>query len=250
MRTPPDDADKNGVMTILSHLKEVRRRLIWSFVGIGLAAIGGWFLYDPVLGHIAAPMMEITGAKLNFQTIGAALDMKLKVSLWLGLMLASPWWIFQILAFIWPGLKRRERKWLVVFGVAAVVLFLAGAAFGAWTAPRAVQLLSGFTPPNAALLLQADSYVRFYIRLVLAFGISFLIPEVLVMLNFLGLLKARSMLKAWRWAVMVALIFSAIANPLPTPWPILLQAAALLALYFLAVGIAAFTDNRRAKTEN
>lgn len=249
MRTPPDDAQKSGVMTILSHLKEVRRRLIWSFVGIGLAAIGGWFLYDAALGHIAAPMMEITGAKLNFQTIGAALDMKLKVSLWLGLMLASPWWIFQILAFIWPGLKRRERKWLVVFGVAAVVLFLAGAAFGDWTAPRAVQLLSGFTPPHAALLLQADSYVRFYIRLVLAFGISFLIPEVLVMLNFLGLLKARSMLKAWRWAVMVALIFSAIANPLPTPWPILLQAAALLALYFLAVGIAAFADHRRAKAE-
>ena len=99
------------------------------------------------------------------------------------------------------------------------------------------------------MLLQADAYIQFYIRLVLAFGISFLIPEILVMLNFLGVLSARTMLKGWRWATMVAFIFSAIANPLPTPWPVILQASALLALYFLAVGIAALHDWRRNRKQ-
>lgn len=242
-----DKSPQPGVMTIAAHLKELRKRLISAFIGIGVAAIGGWFLYDPALGHITAPMKTIGGAELNFQTIGAAFDLKIRVALWLGLLLASPWWISQLLAFLWPGLKKRERKWLAIFGLVGVVLFLAGAVFGDWTAPRAVDILSSFTPPNSAMYLQADSYIRFYIRLVLAFGVSFLIPEILVMLNFVGVLKARQMLKGWRWAVMVAFIFSAIANPLPTPWPVILQALVLLTLYFGAVGISAIHDWRVAK---
>lgn len=241
------DARSEGVMTVTAHLAELRRRLIWSFVGIALATIGGWFLYEFALAHITAPMKDVAGANLNFQTIGAAFDLKIRVSLWLGVLLASPWWIFQLVAFIWPGLRRRERLWVLIFGVAGVILFAAGAVFGDWTAPRAVSILSSFTPPDSAMLLQADSYIKFYIRLVLAFGISFLIPEILVMLNFLGVLKARTMLKGWRWATMVAFIFSAIANPLPTPWPVILQASALLALYFLAVGIAALHDWLRSR---
>lgn len=238
---------KTGTMPVLAHLTEIRRRLIWSFVGIGLAAIGGWFLYDLALGHITAPMKSVTGAELNYQTIGAAFDMKLKVSLWLGVVLASPWWIFQIIAFLWPGLKRRERVFLVIFGIFAVVLFGAGVVFGDWVIPRAVEILGSFQPPDSVMLLQADMYLKFYIRLVLAFGVSFLVPELLVMLNFLGVLRARQMLRAWRAATMVSFIFSAIANPLPTPWPVIAQALVLLGLYFIAVGIAALHDHRVAK---
>lgn len=237
-------------MTITAHLAELRKRLIYALIGIAVASIGGWFLYDLALLHITAPMKQIADAQLNFQTIGAAFDLRFRVALWLGVLLSSPWWIFQILAFVWPGLKKRERFWMSVFGLAGIALFVAGALFGDWTAPRAVAILSSFTPPDAAMLLQADAYIRFYIRLVLAFGISFLVPELLVMLNFLGVLQAKTMLKAWRWATMVALIFSAIANPLPTPWPILLQSAALLALYFAAVGIAALHDHRVKKRGN
>ncbi|WP_341463087.1 twin-arginine translocase subunit TatC [Mobiluncus mulieris] len=234
-------------MTIAAHLKELRRRLIFALLGIAAASIGGWFLYELALAHITAPMRDIGGAELNFQTIGAALDLKLRVTLWLGILMSSPWWIYQTLAFLWPGLKNRERSWLAVFGFFGVVLFAGGAVFGDWTAPRAVQILASFTPPEAVMLLSADSYIHFYIRLVIAFGLSFLIPEILVMLNFVGVLRARQMLKAWRLAVMVALVFSAIANPLPTPWPILLQAGALLTLYFGAVGISALHDCLRGR---
>lgn len=229
-------------MSIAAHLRELRKRLILSLAGIALAGVGGWFLYDFALSHITAPMHNIGGAVLNFQTIGAALDLKLRVTLWLGVLLASPWWIFQLLVFLWPGLKKRERFWLAIFGLSGVVLFAAGVCFGDWTAPRAVEILASFTPSNATMLLSADAYIHFYIRLVIAFGLSFLFPELLVWLNFLRVLRARQMLKCWRWAVMVALVFSAIVNPLPMPWPILLQSAMLLALYFGAVGISAFHD--------
>ena len=170
-RTHKTKTPKTGTMPVLAHLTEIRRRLIWSFVGIGLAAIGGWFLYDLALGHITAPMKSVAGAELNYQTIGAAFDMKLKVSLWLGVVLASPWWIFQIIAFLWPGLKRRERVFLVIFGIFAVVLFGAGVVFGDWVIPRAVEILGSFQPPDSVMLLQADMYLKFYIRLVLAIGV-------------------------------------------------------------------------------
>ena len=92
------------------------------------------------------------------------------------------------------------------------------------------------------MLLRADSYITFFMRMVLAFGLSCLAPEILVALNFAGVMKAKSMLKGWRWAVVLAAVFSAIANPLPTAWPMIVQMSALIGLYLLAVGISAFND--------
>lgn len=229
-------------MPLAQHLRELRKRLLLSFLGIGIGAIAGWFLCDLVLAQITSPLSELGDVQLNFQTVGAAFDMRMKVSLWIGLLISSPWWISQLTAFIWPALRRRERLYLLGFGFAGVVLFIAGVVFGAWLAPRAVEILSSFTPTESVMLLQADAYVRFYTRLVMAFGLSFLVPEVLVMLNFGGVLNARRMLRAWRWATVVSFIFAAIANPLPTPWPVIAQALVLLALYFGAVGISAFHD--------
>ena len=92
------------------------------------------------------------------------------------------------------------------------------------------------------MLLRADSYITFFMRMVLAFGLSCLAPEILVALNFMGVLKAKTMLKGWRWAVVLAAVFSAVANPLPTAWPMIVQMSALIGLYLLAVGISAIND--------
>ena len=235
-------------MSILGHLREARRRVLWALVGIVVGAIGGWFLVDPVLNFMLEPLREIAGPKtqINFQTIGAAFDLKLQISIWLGILIASPWWIFQILAFVAPGLKRSEKRWLAFFGIAGVVLFVAGSATGVWVAPKAVTILQSFVPDGAYSLILASSYVTFYMRLVIAFGISFLTPEVLVMLGALDLLSAKSMLKGWRWATMIAFIFAGVANPLPSPWPMVVQALILLALYFLAVVVTWLLQRRRA----
>lgn len=227
-------------MSVGGHLQELRKRLILALSGIAVGAIAGWFLFDPIMAFIQRPLVDLgdVNVQLNYPTIGAALDLQIRVALWAGVVLSCPWWIYQIGAFISPGLKRKEKLGALIFGLAGVVLFLGGAATGVWLAPRAVQILQSFVPDDSVSLLQASAYVDFYLRLVLVFGASFLIPEVLVALNFAGALSARSMLKAWRWAVVAAFTFAAIANPLPSPWPMIVQAGVLIGLYLLAVLIS------------
>lgn len=236
-----------AVMRISEHLAELRKRLLAATGGILVAAVGGWFLVDPVLHWLQEPLDTMSGTRpqLNFPTIGAAFDMRLSVAIWLGFLIASPWWIYQIGAFIAPGLRRKEKIFVVAFGLTGVVLFALGALSGIWVVPKAVEILSAFTPDGAVMLLRADTYIQFFMRLVIAFGLSCLIPEILVALNFFGVLSARTMLKGWRWATVAAAVFAAIANPLPTAWPMIVQMLALLALYFLAVAIAAIHDRVR-----
>ncbi|MDO4665844.1 MAG: twin-arginine translocase subunit TatC [Actinomycetaceae bacterium] len=222
-------------MSIWAHLQELRTRLARALVGIGVCSIVGWYLYEPVMSFITSPLTQLHGPQINFQTIGAAFDLKLKVAVWIGTFLACPWWIYQIGAFIAPGLRKREKLYILVFGVAGVILFLAGALSGIWVAPKAVHVLQSFVPAEGVSLLSAAQYVSFYTRLVLIFGLSFLLPEILVLLGFLNVVTAKSLLKAWRWVTLFAFIFAAIANPLPSPWPMTLQALVLVSLYLLAV---------------
>ncbi|MEW6937001.1 twin-arginine translocase subunit TatC [Trueperella pyogenes] len=236
-------------MPVRAHLRELRKRLIWSILGIGIAAIAGWYLYDRVMDFITAPIWEMTNkdAVLNFDTIGAAFDLKLRVSLWIGTIIASPWWVFQIFTFISPGLKRRERIHVVVFGLVGVILFGAGVVSGMRMAPLAVEILTSFNPDHSASFLRATTYVSFYMHLVMAFGLSFLVPEVLVVLNFMGLVGWKAMIRNWRWAVVLAFVFAAIANPLPSPWPMTLQAFVLIGLYLLAVAVSYIHDRHYEK---
>nr|WP_216378390.1 twin-arginine translocase subunit TatC [Arcanobacterium phocae] len=224
-------------MGIFAHIRELRKRLVLALLGIVIGTVPGWYLYEPVMRFIQEPVRQSQNAELalNFQTIGAAFDLKLTVAIWLSILLTSPWWITQVGLFIAPALKRREKLYVLLFGVVGVILFSSGAISGVWMAPRAVEILQSFVPEGAVSLLQANAYVTFYMRLVIAFGISFLLPELLVVLNFLGLMSAKTMIKGWRWATVVAFVFAAIANPLPSPWPMIVQALFLLALYLLAV---------------
>lgn len=162
-----------------------------------------------------APLQAVSGKapQLNFQTIGAAFDMRIQVSLWLGVLISAPWWIFQIGAFIAPGLKRKEKIYIVSFGLVGILLFSGGALSGMWVIPKAVSILNSFTPDGSVMLLRADSYITFFMRLVLAFGLSCLAPEILVALNFAGVMKAKTMLKGWRWAVVIAAVFR--LSPIP-----------------------------------
>lgn len=231
-------------MRVSEHLVELRKRLLLALAGILMASIGGWFLVTPTLNWMQAPLLAVSeqAPQLNFQTIGAAFDMRIQVSLWLGVLISAPWWIFQIGAFIAPGLKRKEKIYIASFGLVGVLLFSGGALSGIWVIPKAVAILNSFTPDGALMLLRADSYITFFMRMVLAFGLSCLAPEILVALNFMGVMTAKTMLKGWRWAVVIAAVFSAVANPLPTAWPMIVQMSALIGLYLLAVGISAIND--------
>ncbi|MEE6272252.1 twin-arginine translocase subunit TatC [Georgenia sp. MJ278] len=237
-------------MPLLDHLRELRRRFFLAVLGLGLAAVGGWFLYDPVFAAMQAPIVALDGssdgtqAALTFPTPAAAFDMKVKMSLWLGAFMSSPWWLYQVWAFLTPGLTKRERRYGAAFVGAGVPLFLLGAGLAWLVLPNAVRLLLEFTPEGALNYMAATDYLRFFMRVVLAFGIAFLVPLVMVLLNVLGVVRGRTLLAGWRWAVLGIFTFAAFASPTPDPWTMIFLAIPICGLYFLAVGIA-FRHDRR-----
>ena len=234
-------------MGLLNHMSELRVRLIRAFIGIGIGTIGGWFLYEPIMSVVSAPLKKLDNAQLTITTIGGGFDLQMRVAFWAGVIISSPWWIWQISSFIFPALKKREKNYVIGFGVAGTILFLLGAASGVWMAPRAVTILQSFVPDDAASMFTADLYLTFYMRLVIVCGISMSFPVLLVALNFAGILSARSMVRAWRWATIGAFTFAAIANPLPQPWPMIVQAGLMLMVYFGACGVSALHDRKKNK---
>ncbi len=240
-------------MRLVDHLRELRRRVLLALAGIGVMAVVGWFLYEPVFDAIQEPVRAVDDAGLTaalvFPTPAAAFDMQIRVSLWLATFLASPWWLYQLWAFIAPGLTTREKRRSLLFVAAAVPLFLGGALLAWLVLPNAIRVLTQFTPEGALNYMPATDYVRFVMRVILAFGLAFLMPVVMVLLNAIGLVHSRTLLAGWRWAVLLSFVFAGIASPTPDPWTMIALAIPICGLYFGAVGIAAARDRRVARRE-
>ena len=236
-------------MTLRAHLRELRNRIFFVVAGLLVGAIAGWFAYRPVFDALIRPLRDLATRRdgivaINFAGIGASFDMQLKVSLFLGVLLSSPWWIYLLWAFVTPGLARRERLYAIGFVAAAVPLFLTGAGLAWWMLPHAVGVLIGFTPEGANNIIDAQTYLTFVMRLLLAFGVAFLLPVILVALDFVNLVHAQTWIKGWRWAVVVAFTFSAIATPTPDAFTMIFVALPIVALYFVAVGVCLLHDRR------
>ena len=241
-----------GKMSLSGHLKELRKRLFWSSLFIVAGSVLGWFMFDAVFFELQRPILELannegSNATINFPTVVSAFDVRIQVSIFLGLMISSPVWLFNIWSFITPGLKKKERKYTIWFVVSAVPLFLAGT-FLAWTSLATfVRVLVGFTPEGSANVINASEYILFTIRILLVFGIAFVMPVVLVLLNFAGVITAQNILKSWRMAIFVSAVVGAIATPAAEPMSMFLLMVPLLLLYLVAAGIATLHDKRLAR---
>jgi sec-independent protein translocase protein TatC len=236
-------------MPLRAHLVELRHRLFLAVLGLLVGAIIGWFLYTPVFEALQQPVKDVAASRgelitLNFSGLAAALDMQVKVAVFLGVLISSPWWIYQLWAFITPGLTRKERGYAFGFVGAAVPLFLAGAYLAWWALPNAVRLLIEFTPDGASNITDAQTYLSFVMRLVLAFGLAFLLPVLMVALNFAGLGSAAMWRRSWRWAVLIAFVFAAVMTPTPDAITMLMVALPICALYFLALSVCELHDRR------
>lgn len=236
-------------MPLREHLLEVRKRLFLSAIGVILGAVLGWILYDPLFEALSSPLTEAAlerGALAapNFAGIATAIDVRVKVSLFLGVMVSSPWWLYQLFAFINPGLTKTERKYAYGFLAAAVPLFLAGAGLAWYLLPRAVRLLTDFVPEGGSSLIDVQGYMSFVLRLILSFGIAFLVPVVMVALNFMGTVRAATWLAGWRWAILVSFLFAAIMTPAPDIVSMFAVAVPICGLYFVAYGICRLHDRR------
>ena len=237
-------------MALMDHLKELKNRLIKSAIGLVIGGIGGWILYDPVLSALKEPVDRIamtTGgtSSVNFSSIASPFDFKLQLSLLIGAVISSPIWIYQLWAFITPGLTKKERHYTLGYMAAAVPLFLAGVWVGWMVTPQVVRALTQFTPAGFSNLIDARDYVDFVTRMVLFLGLAFLVPVVLVGVNMAGIIRGETILKAWRITVFLVFVLAAIAAPGADALSMFLLAGPLLALFFAAIGLCIFNDRRR-----
>jgi sec-independent protein translocase protein TatC len=238
-------------MSLGQHLIELRKRLVIAGLAILAGGIGGWFLAALVWDRLRDPILAIASAhhqaSINYPSITSAFDVRIQVALMLGIIVSSPVWLFQIFAFIVPGMTRNERKYVFGFFFSAIPLFLAGCVVGWLVLPRVVEALVSFAPGQDTSIIDAKYYLDFVIKLILAGGIAFVLPVFLVLLDFIGVLTAKSILKGWRWAVLAITVFTAIATPAADPVSMLLLAVPMVALYFAACGVAALHDRSVAK---
>jgi sec-independent protein translocase protein TatC len=248
-------ANPDGSMPLVDHLRELRSRLGKSLLAIALAMVVGWIYYDELFGIIRAPFDRVVDEAaaagrdmtLAFTGVVDPFVMQLKVAGVTGLLLASPIWLYQLWRFITPGLHSNERKWGLAFAAVATPLFLAGAYLAYTVMPKGLEILLGFTPEQVENIISVDRYLSFFLRMMVVFGVGFLLPLFIVALNFAGLLSAAKLRSWWRWIVMGVVLFAAIATPTGDPFNLMLLALPLLALMGVAWVIAWINDRRRSR---
>lgn len=232
-------------MSLGEHLVELRKRLMRSALAILAFTIAGFFVADFVWDALRVPVLEIAerhNAIINYDSISGAFDIRIQIALVLGIVASSPIWLYQVFAFLVPGLTHKEKRYTFGFFFSAVPLFLAGCAAGWWVFPHIVEVLASFVPEEDANFYNAKYYLDFVLKLVLATGIAFVLPVFLVLLNFVGVLRGMTILKGWRWAILAITIFTAIATPAADVISMVLLAIPMIGLYFAAVGIAVWHD--------
>ncbi|MDQ3308221.1 MAG: twin-arginine translocase subunit TatC, partial [Actinomycetota bacterium] len=182
-------------MSLTEHLRELRRRLFISVISIVIGFVVGFVFYAEISKLLTEPytstvqrLAEEQGVQSEAVITGVASPFLLqaKVALVSGIVMTSPIWLYQIWAFILPGLHRNERKWTVLFVSIAGPLFLAGVALGYYVLPKGLAVLIGFTPVDVTNLVDLNGYLSFILRILLVFGVSFEIPLFVVLLNLAG----------------------------------------------------------------
>jgi sec-independent protein translocase protein TatC len=244
--------DAEGRMSLVQHLLELKKRLFIAGVAIILAMVVGWFLSSFVLEALRQPIETINeeqgrNASLNFPTITSAFDLRLQIALYVGLIISSPVWLYQVFAFLVPGLTKTERRYTFGFFFSAVPLFLGGCAAGWFVLPHIVALLTQFAGAGDSSFITAREYFDFVLKLVFAVGIAFVLPVFLVLFNFMGILTGKAIIKSWRIAILLIILFCAIATPAADVMSMFLLAVPMTLLYLVAAGISLLNDKRRAR---
>lgn len=199
-------------MTLVEHLEELRRRIIVVAVAIVIAAVAGFVLGDPIIAVLRTPLPE-EGAGLIQTRVGEALNVRLTIALMVGVALSMPVILYELWAFVTPGLTRSERRVVWPLLGLAVVLFALGVAVGYLVLPVAVRFLIDLSPPDVPALLTLSEYVGFVATLLLAFGLALQFPVVLLVLSRAGFLRYRFLAARRRWAVLLIVAFSILITP-------------------------------------
>jgi sec-independent protein translocase protein TatC len=240
------ERDPEGAMTLVEHLEELRRRLFISLGAIAVGSVVGWFLYNPLLNVMTDPFCNWVhnlppaqrppaGCRLIVSTPIEPFMVRLKVIAITGLFLALPVVLYQLWAFIVPGLTRRERRMAIPFVASSLVLFVLGAGLAYLTLPKALGFLLGFGGPNVTALLSVNSFLSFVLLVGLAFGATFEFPVILVFLMLVGVLST-ARLRSWRrMAIVLIAVVAAVVTPSQDPWTMLAMMLPMILFYEAAI---------------
>ncbi|MBO7935605.1 twin-arginine translocase subunit TatC [Streptomyces antibioticus] len=259
------EKDPEGRMPLAEHLRELRNRLAKAMLAIVLVTIVAAFFYKDIIEFFTNPILNAVGCDATFSELAkqdtgncarivlngllTPFTLALKVSLMAGVIFASPVWLYQLWAFVAPGLHQHERKYAYAFVGTGVPLFLGGAFFAYKTLPTMAKVLLEFSPADLDNQLPLDDLLDLIVRMVLVFGLSFELPLLLVMLNLTGALTGKRMLGWWRGMIIGITVFAAVATPSTDPLTMLALAGPIWILYFFATGFSLLNDRRRRRRD-
>lgn len=242
-----------GSMTLMEHIRELRSRLFKACLGIVAGAIAGYFVAERVKDYITQPYCDLilsrNPAGMCSFNLNSPLDqfmLTLKIALYVGLVLSAPIWLYQLWAFIAPGLHRRERRYTYAFAIVAAPLFAGGMYLGNILVSRSLHWFLGMSP-DFSVTVNLTGYFDFVTGVMLLFGAAFEFPLIVLMLNFAGVVSAKKLLSWWRVAIFLMFLFAAVVTPTPDPFNMTILAVCMGVLYFAAVGIAWINDKRRSR---
>ncbi|KKD04405.1 twin-arginine translocase subunit TatC [Streptomyces sp. WM6386] len=267
-----EEKDPEGRMPLADHLRELRNRLAKALLAIVLVTIVAAFFYNDIINFLTKPILDSIGCEQSFAELArsassdqqtaekcaritingllAPFNLALQVSLMAGIVVASPIWLYQLWAFVAPGLHRHEKKYAYAFVFTGAPLFFLGAYFAYSVLPTTAKVLIDFTPSGSIdNQLPLDDLLQLVTRMVIVFGLSFELPLLLIFLNLTGMITGKRMLGWWRGMIMGITVFAAVATPSTDPLSMLALAGPIWVLYFGATLFSLVNDKRRRRRD-
>lgn len=249
--------DSDGRMTLMDHVRELRNRLVKMILAIAAGTVVGFIIFDPIWTFMTGPFCRLPETfrlgggecTLVVNSVTGGIFINLKVAAMFGVVVSSPVWLYQVWAFVTPGLYRNERRHSMTFLGMAIPLFLAGASLAYLTMDKGLTLLLGFVPDNAIPLIDVNDYLSFLMLMLVIFGVSFLMPLLMAFLNIIGVLRYSLVAKHQRMVIFLLFVFAAVATPSQDPFTMLALAMPMILLFFVAEIFMYLHDKRADAAE-
>ena len=252
---PRNPVGPDGRMALSDHFRELRARLIRSVLVLAVLFCVAIFFYNQLLDVVNRPYLHAqhslaehgTVTKQVVQDATGGLLLQMKLCGVVAIIASAPYWLYQIWAFILPGLHPKEKRYTRMFVAVAGPLFLAGVALGYYVLPKGLEVLISFVPHNVESLVDFSRFFSFEMRMLLIFGISMEIPLFVVLLNFAGVISGRTLARNRPWIIVGTMVFAAVATPSTDPFSMLMLAIPMCVLFLISEIIARVSDRVRGR---
>jgi sec-independent protein translocase protein TatC len=245
-----------SAMSMVEHLSELRGRIIVSAAAFAVISAVAFFLFNPILDFLLNPLCAMpkhllgpSGCRLNFFGVVEPFMVRFKVAAMVGIVASSPVWLYEVWAFVVPGLTDRERNYALPFVTTSIFLFLVGASFAYLTLPYGLKFLIGIGGHNLIPLLKADSYLNFVGLMIMIFGVTFELPLVLFFLGLARVVSVEQLRHQRRMAIVLIFVLAAVVTPSQDPYTMTIMAVPLYLLYELTIVLLRIVLRRREARE-